>query len=517
MNNTKQELRRVPLKLIDPSPYQARKTFKTADWPEFVESIKTSGVVQPAVAREMKGGRIQLVCGERRFRASEELKLPKLPCILRELTDAEAQEIVAIENLQREGLNPLEEAQGYADWITRLMSDPAKGGQGMKTRAEAIAHIESRVKRKRAAIYERLSLVNLSKPVKQAVTSGELEPSKAALFAAVPAELHQRLLKEAQGDRWNGPMSVRELRSHIDEEYTRQLGGVGWKLDDATLVKDAGPCSTCPKRSGNIEGMTGNQNICTDVKCFECKQGQQALRALQAAKAAGQRTISGEEYEKRSYDYVPASDKPWQDKKGRTWNQLGAAANITPAVTINRQGEAINVFTPEDKRKIFKVNKLASNSSSSSAYKPTAAELKRRAEQKAKDDKMEAAMTTMCLTAAAASDKPTLEFFKKLARTAALGADYGGFDEKVYTTRGMNPEDKRGEAVILEEYISKQVSVDNLVSLIVHLLTCGLGTYGENGGEAGRAMLVWGVDWKKEKGTALISAKPAKAKGSKKK
>lgn len=106
----------VPVNLVDPSPYQARKEIVPEHLSELAESIRSEGLLQPIVVRKT-GDRFQLIAGERRWRAFQMLKIRVIPARVVEASNASSAALGLIENLQREGLNPIEEAQGYASLI----------------------------------------------------------------------------------------------------------------------------------------------------------------------------------------------------------------------------------------------------------------------------------------------------------------------------------------------------------------------------------------------------------------
>jgi len=104
---------RVTPDQIVPSPLQPRKEFQPEMLTELMESIREHGIIQPLIVRRVNG-KLELIAGERRYRASRELGLKELPVIIREASDKDVLEMALIENLQREGLNPIEEAQAYS-------------------------------------------------------------------------------------------------------------------------------------------------------------------------------------------------------------------------------------------------------------------------------------------------------------------------------------------------------------------------------------------------------------------
>lgn len=115
----------ITIKEIKPNPYQPRKIFDTKAINELRDSIKIHGVLQPIILRNAKKG-YEIVVGERRFRAAKEAKLKEIPAVVRDLTEEEMMELSVIENLQREDLSPLEEAESYQFLMKKLSLTQAK-------------------------------------------------------------------------------------------------------------------------------------------------------------------------------------------------------------------------------------------------------------------------------------------------------------------------------------------------------------------------------------------------------
>ncbi len=102
----------LDIDLIDPSPYQPRTRFSEAALDELAQSIRSSGIIQPLVVRKI-GPRYQLIAGERRWRAAQRAQLLRVPVVLREVGDEQALELTLVENIQREDLNPIEQARAF--------------------------------------------------------------------------------------------------------------------------------------------------------------------------------------------------------------------------------------------------------------------------------------------------------------------------------------------------------------------------------------------------------------------
>ncbi len=133
--------REIPVAAIEPSPYQPRREFEQGALDELVESIRAEGLLQPIVVRPA-GDKFQLIAGERRWRAFQQLKLKGIPARVMQSNDSSSAALALIENLQREGLNPIEEAHGYASLIRDfdLTQDAAaqRVGKGRATVANSL-------------------------------------------------------------------------------------------------------------------------------------------------------------------------------------------------------------------------------------------------------------------------------------------------------------------------------------------------------------------------------------------
>jgi len=187
----------VKIELITPNREQPRKTFDAEALAELTESIKQHGVIQPLIVVK-KGKGYEIIAGERRYRAAKQAGLKELPVIVREYTEKEKSEIALIENIQREDLNPIEEARAYE----KLIND-----HGL--RQEDLAE---RISKSRSAITNRLRLLKLPEKVRQMVIEGSLSEGHArALLGATGAKRQEQLaaIVVARG------LSVRETEALI--------------------------------------------------------------------------------------------------------------------------------------------------------------------------------------------------------------------------------------------------------------------------------------------------------------
>lgn len=183
----------LPIGEIEPNREQPRKAFDDAALAELSASIAQHGVLQPLLVRPMSGGGYQIVAGERRYRASRMAGLTELPAVIRELSDKEAAQLALIENLQREDLNPMEEALGYQ----KLM-------ESYGLTQEETAHI---VNKSRPAVANALRLLNLPEEVTVMVADGTLSAGHARAILSFAPELQVETAKNAV----RSGASVREL------------------------------------------------------------------------------------------------------------------------------------------------------------------------------------------------------------------------------------------------------------------------------------------------------------------
>ena len=159
-----EEITEIPLDEIRPNPYQPRKTFDNKSLKELSESIKENGVFQPIIIRKSVNG-YEIIAGERRFRASKLAKKKTIPAIIRDFDEAQMMEVAVLENLQREDLTPLEEAQAYEMLQKNL---------GL-TQAE----VSKRLGKSRPYIANYLRLLTLPQKTKRLLQRGELSMGQA--------------------------------------------------------------------------------------------------------------------------------------------------------------------------------------------------------------------------------------------------------------------------------------------------------------------------------------------------
>jgi ParB family transcriptional regulator, chromosome partitioning protein len=183
----------IDIDLIDPSPFQPRTRFAEAPLEELAQSIRTSGIIQPLLARKI-GSRYQLIAGERRWRASQRAQLLRVPVVLREVNDEQALELTLVENIQREDLNPIEQARAF----DRLMEE-------FHLTQDEVA---TRTGKERATVANSVRLLSLEGPLLELIEEGKITAGHGrALLAIEDRKLRADLAQKAS----RGKLTVRQL------------------------------------------------------------------------------------------------------------------------------------------------------------------------------------------------------------------------------------------------------------------------------------------------------------------
>jgi len=168
------ELQQLPLDLIQRGKYQPRRDIDPVTLDELAQSIKAQGVMQPIVVRAIGGGRYEIIAGERRWRASQQAGLERIPALVRDVTDEAAIAMALIENIQREDLNPIEEAVA----LQRLQQEFQLTQQQV---ADAVG-------KSRVTVSNLLRLIALPEEIKTLLSHGDLEMGHARALLGLPAE-----------------------------------------------------------------------------------------------------------------------------------------------------------------------------------------------------------------------------------------------------------------------------------------------------------------------------------------
>lgn len=347
-----------PPELLRPCATNPRQVIERLN--EMADSIARVGILQPLLVRRhpTEDGVYEIVSGHRRFAgaqlAAEQLgkSIESLPCRLVDLTDEQVCEIQIVENLQREDLAPMDEANGYL----RLVSEFK----------QTVDEIAERMGKSKAYVYAKLKLCALNDTARRALQAGQITESIGVLIARIPEPLQDKAVKalteeDYRRDAKTESLSFRQAAKVLREQFTTDLRKAKWSLDDHTLAEGAPACNMCPKKSGNnpdeYPDIT-DPRVCMDPTCFAVKRvaHERQLEAIALEKAdvklkagAARNAIDSWSGKIRPESgLVKLTDKP--EGSTKTWNQLAKSAGIeveTIAV-IDKERSKVHVVTRGD-------------------------------------------------------------------------------------------------------------------------------------------------------------------------
>jgi ParB family chromosome partitioning protein len=271
----------IPLANIQLSKTNPRKVIDPKALADLAADIKHRGVQEPILVRPLPGSsqKFELVFGERRYLASEKAAQETVPSIIRKLSDEEAFEIQVIENLQRENLHPLDEAEAFHQLYVKALEQ-------MNGHDEALKLVSGQVAKKADLVAQRMKLRDLIEPAKAAFRKGKMLLGHAFELARIRDD------EQAQALKWmlergqdvqtpNGWKRVHlmpgvpELKLWIQQHVFLDLAKAPFDTNDAALNPSAGPCSTCQFRSGNQPALfkdLKHDATCTVPSCWLTKR-----------------------------------------------------------------------------------------------------------------------------------------------------------------------------------------------------------------------------------------------------
>lgn len=210
MKNKDAELKLIPISMIKPNPYQPRKNFNKKSLEELSQSIKSYGVLQPISVREIKAGSYELIAGERRLRATEIAGLDTIPAIVLEFRDSESAFLALIENLQREDLSFIEEAEGYQN----LLVDHGFTQQ----------EIANKMGKSQSTIANKLRLLKLPEDIRKSLLENNL------------SERHARALLKISDNDLKREIVSKIIKNDLNVKKTESL--IAGILNDLTAPKE---------------------------------------------------------------------------------------------------------------------------------------------------------------------------------------------------------------------------------------------------------------------------------------
>lgn len=294
----------IPPGELHDSPFQPRTIYTGIEG--LAESLNADGLQQPLKVR-LVDEQFELVFGHRRKRAAILAGLPTVPCLLVSMTDAQVRAAQMAENIQRDNMRALEEAEGYQ---AQLDTDGITSAELARRIGKSPSHVAAR-----------LRLLTLAPGPKTALRDGTISAEVAVLIARVgPPIVQQKALAAIASNHMRGDLedggraSLRKVRNLLAEKFTLDLAKALFEPENAALHPDAGACSTCPKRSGNAlefddithpdegrdeRGISRDwytrcgPNLCTDPDCHAEKTKQHLARQAEALVADGKEVVSG--------------------------------------------------------------------------------------------------------------------------------------------------------------------------------------------------------------------------------
>lgn len=276
------EIRDISLTDLHESPWNPRQHFPEAAMNELTESIRQNGFRRwlPLVVRPRVEGGYEIGAGHRRSRAAFDAGITSVPCIVREMTDAQFLDVLNFDNCGRLDVHPLHESAGWSAWME-------KTGKG-------VVDIAARIGQSKEYVYQRLKYSALIDAGREAFLDGEISAGHAILIARLQPADQKKALKACEPPTWNPDQrpSVRDLVTFIQRDIHLDMARAAFDLEDESLLAPAGACSNCPKRTTNSPDLelspgVGLSDDCTDPGCFHAKLGAHLVRIKQAMEATG--------------------------------------------------------------------------------------------------------------------------------------------------------------------------------------------------------------------------------------
>jgi ParB/RepB/Spo0J family partition protein len=487
----------LALKELVDSPFQADRISSRGDLGELAASMGNGiGIIEPLIVRpafsKKSGAHYEIVAGHRRKRAAVLAGLLSVPCIVRELTDVEVLDLQTIENGQREGLHPLDEADHFALSI--------KHGR-------SVAEIADNNGRDRSYVAKRLQLLKLTKAARKAFEEDKLTLGAAIVVARVPESLQDEALKALIADRHSfmgdqgAPCSERKARDLIVDKFMLQLGKAAWKLDDAELVPSAGPCTTCVKRTGNQAELfddVKSKDLCTDPRCHRTKS--EAVFEIRRKEAItnGQRVLEGRAAKEalRSYgtEFVRVDGDHYDYKSNKQVKVAALVKKHDVALTLAQDpetGAAVDLVKREAIERV-----LAKSQAKDTSSKPTKGEspdAKHRREQR----KAKRLIELVLPEAVAAAEKKTTS--KPSALVTALlryVLEVAGWDNltKLMVRRGTDAEAAKRKAPEMVLTLFDKGGADAQIGIVAEAILLNRAPRAHYKAEWGELLKVLGVN-----------------------
>ena len=374
--------RLIPHTLLRPSPTNPRHWVDPVRDAELRESISVHGVQVPLLVRvpdtpPAEGEpQYEIVEGESRWRHVNAMAgsgVVDLPCVIRDLSAEQAQELQLLSAIQRSDLHPLDEADGFE----ALLSDPP--GKPARLRGYSVDELAHRMGKSTRYIYGRLALCALQRTARAAYYAGHISLGTAQALARLDAADQAEAVAHIVKGNGGGPLQADEAQQFIQRSYMLRLAQATWALHDATLLPAAGSCTACSKRTGAnpdlFPDLSTPADTCADRRCYQAKAAAARQQVIDAAKAKGYTIISGDSarallptrtaalkghYRLDEPCPIALSNKPLRDVLGKRLTSvvlvdneaIGALVEVAPAAAVKRALQGAKLLRePEAKQR----------------------------------------------------------------------------------------------------------------------------------------------------------------------
>lgn len=257
----------LDLSVVHASPLNTRKKFCPEKLEELAISIRQYGVLQPIIVRPKESGQYEIAAGERRWRASQMADQLTIPAVVRDMTDDQLLQVMILENLQREDVHPLEEADGFRRLVDRGI--------------ETYATIAGKVGKTEAYVRGRYRLAGLTGPARVALEKDLLPIGHALVIASFPEEDHAELARLANlnehgdlAEHWRSMPSLASFRQHVQSSRFRDIQRAFFDILDSSLHPAGRSCQGCPSRTSVNAFLFPDlaaEDKCGDRKCWDTK------------------------------------------------------------------------------------------------------------------------------------------------------------------------------------------------------------------------------------------------------
>ena len=364
----------IAISELQESPDNPRQSFDKVALDELARSIKSEGIQVPLIVRIFDDeARYELIAGHRRLRAARIAGQTAVPCILRRFTDEEARTARIIENLLREDLQPLDEAEAYQQMFAAAGADH---------HPLTPADLAAKIGKPESYVRLRLKLLAGEPAVQDALRKQHITLGHALELARLDKSLQKDLLKfclyTPWGQKRETPVSIAELKKHIAQNVMLVLASAPFKTDDATLIPNAGACTDCKNRTGNNRVLFSDVkqgDVCTLPSCFQAKVARSIDITLEQLRAANTPAVKiTDSYSRSSQTPNDALTTSQYEvvAKGRSCDALkvgiyidgqqqGKRVNIctNSKCTVHKVSAAMSTTTPGQKEKRAKARKEA--------------------------------------------------------------------------------------------------------------------------------------------------------------